>query len=108
MKVTNHASFPVVAFGVHVQRGYGDDVTIQPGQSADVSGPYVGEMDGCSYYVHIDGELACHEKPDDDSGFEIARGKPICLQSGSKGITIRHHEDPAESYVTHWRARNAR
>lgn len=106
MKVTNNASFPVIAFGIHMEIGYGDDVIIQPGESAEVSGPRIGEMGKCSCYIHLDGELVCHEASDDDNSFQIARGMPIFLQLENKGITIRHHEDPAEEHVLEWRSRN--
>ena len=108
MKVTNNASFPVIAFGIVIKIGYGDDVMIPPGKSADISGPYVGKMGGGSCHIHMEGELTCHENPDDDNGFQIAKGEPICLQiDDGKKINIRHFEDPVEDYVMAWRDCNS-
>lgn len=106
MKVTNKASFDIIAFGVHVPKGYGDDVTIPPGETAEISGPYVGEMGDGSCYIHLDGEVTCQEEPDDDNGLQIGRGNPICLQGGNRGVTIRHYADEPEAHVTAWRKSN--
>lgn len=103
MKVTNNTSYPVIAFGTETRLGYGEDVTVQPGESADVSGPYVGEMGGGDCYIHLAGEITCHEGPDDDSGFQVIRGTPLCLSAGGRGVTVRHHLDEPEQYVVEWR-----
>lgn len=105
MKVTNNTSYPVIVFGTETRLGsYGEDVTVQPGESADVSGPYVGEMGGGGCYIHLAGEITCHEGPDDDSGFQVIRGTPLCLSAGGgRGVTVRHHLDEPEQYVVEWR-----
>ena len=107
MKVINETSFPIIAFGIDTEIGYGNDVTIQPGESKDVSGPYLGEMGGGSCHICIEGEVICQENPDDENGFRIAKGAPICLQADRKGVTIRHHEDSVEEHVIEWRAQNS-
>lgn len=106
MKVTNNTSFAVIAFGYHTRRGYGDDVTIQPGEFADVSGPYVDEMDGGSCYIHLSGEITCHEGLDDDNGFQVIQGAPLCLSAEDRGVTVRHYLDEVEPYVAEWRLAN--
>lgn len=107
MKVTNNASFPVRAFGFHTERGYGKDTNINPGKSADILGPYLGEMDGGSCRVVIPGEIICHEYPDDDNNYSIAPGNPVHLRDGDIGVTIRHYLDDPEPHVTAWRNREA-
>ncbi len=104
MRVINNTDHPIIAFGVHTKLGYGEDVIIEPGQAAEVQGPFLGEMDNGECYVHIEGELICHSHPDDDEGFQVLKGVPLSLQSDNVlAITVRHHEDAPEPYVTHWR-----
>lgn len=103
MKVYNSCTFPIKAFGFHVECGYGVDVLISARESLDVSGPYLGEMGGGDCYVVITGEITCHESPDDDNGFQVLRGHPLSLQSGDVGITVRHYEDETEECVQEWR-----
>ncbi len=107
MKVTNKASFPIRAFGFHIERGYGTDTHIQPGESADIIGPYLGEMGGGSCRVVIPGEITCHESPDDNDKFGIARGKPVHLQMDAVGVTVRHYLDQPEPQVAAWWNREA-
>ena len=106
MKVTNNASYALIAFGFHVLRGYGEDVKISPGQTADVNGPYVGEMGGGSCHVALVGEIVCHEAPDNAEGFQVAPGNPLSLADGDRGITVRYCDDAPEEHVTLWRARD--
>lgn len=94
MKVSNTASYPLIAFGWHVQRGYGNDVTINPGETKEVLGPYLGEMDGGSCHVLVPGEISCQEDPDDDRGFQVGLGNQLNLKSDNVGITVRHHSEP--------------
>lgn len=103
MKVTNKTSYPVIAFGTETKLGYGEDVTIPPSESADVSGPYVGEMGGGDCYIHLAGEITCHDGPDDDNGFQVVQGTPLCLLADGRGVTVRHHLDELEQYVSEWR-----
>ena len=106
MKVKNCTTHPIIAFGYHIKRGYGEDVRIEPGEEKDVPGPYLGEMDGGACYVHIDGEIECHSSQDGDAGFQVIKGKPLCLKlkSGDVGVTVRHYKDEPEPFVKRWRA----
>jgi hypothetical protein len=107
MKVTNNASFPVKAFGVHTKHGYGTDTYIKPGESAEISGPYLGEMGGGSCRIAIPGEIICHEGPDGEGTFQIAQKSPIHLQTGEVGVKVRQRFDDPEPYVTAWWNREA-
>lgn len=93
MKIFNKTSQDLIAFGWHTEHGYGNDVKIVPGQSADISGPYLGGMGGGSCYITIEGEIACQEEPDDDNGFQVIAGGQLNLQAGNKGVTVRHHSE---------------
>ena len=104
MKITNEASFPVLAFGWLASKGYADDVLIGPGEAKDVNGPYLGEMDGGSCHVALIGEVTCQEAPDDVRGMQIGLGMPIHLGADDRGVTIRHHSDPPEDCVLEWRS----
>ena len=103
MKVVNNASFAVLVFGWHTSKGYGDDVLVAPGETKEVNGPYFGEMGGGACYVALQGEVACHEAPDNDKGMKIGLGLPIFCAEGDCGFTIRHHSEQPESCVTEWR-----
>lgn len=92
MQVTNKTSYPLVAFGWHLQRGYGEDVTINPGETKEVLGPYLGEMDG-PCHVLVPGEISCQEGPDDGNGFQVTLGSQLNLKSDSVGVTVRHHSE---------------
>lgn len=107
MKVTNRTAHAIIAFGLHIQRGYGKDVRIEPGETKDVSGPYLGVMDGGECHIHLEGDIVCHSGPDDDTCFQVLKGKPLCLQSEDLGVTVRHHEDEPEPHVKEWRASGA-
>ena len=93
MKVANNCSYDLIAFGWDTRLGYGDDVTILTGQSVDVSGPFIGEMGGGNCHLVLEGEIVCHEGEDDENGMHVSRGNPLPLQSGTSGITVRHHLD---------------
>lgn len=97
MNIMNSTSYPLIAFCWHTEKGYGDDVTIQPNQSANVSGPYVGEMGGGKCYVNVLGRIVCTENPEDedeDAGvFQVSKGNILAIQSFKKGVTVRHHLD---------------
>ena len=106
MKITNNASFPIIAFGWQKITGYADDVLIAQGETRDVNGPYIGEMGGGSCYIHLTGELVCQETPDDDKGMCIGIGAPISIgfeSTDDRGLTVRHHSEPAEDFVVRWR-----
>lgn len=94
MKVTNNTSYALVAFGWHLQKGYGEDVTIKAGETKEVSGPYLGEMGELSCYVLVPGEISCQETPDDDTGYQVSVGNQLNLKRGNVGITVRHNCEP--------------
>lgn len=93
MQVTNSAAFPVIAFTWHTQVGYGEDVLIQPGQSVDISGPFVGELEGRDCFIAAFGSIICHEEADEENRFFIASDCQINLQSGNIGVTVRHYSE---------------
>lgn len=94
MKVINKASFPVIAFGWDTRIDYGDDVRIEPGHSAEVLGPYLGEMGGGDCHIALLGsDIICHDGPDEGDSFHISEGNQINLQEGTHGITIRHYAE---------------
>lgn len=104
MKVTNKASFPVKAFGFHDKYGFGDDVYINPGESAEVKGPSLGETEGNLRHVHVPGEIICHEGDDKDNGFfNIGYDAPIYLDiyldMDNVGIAVWYHFDDTTNYL---------
>lgn len=103
MKVINNTTFPVIVFSTETRLGYSEDVTIQSGKSRDVSGPYVGEMGSGDCYIHLAGEVTCHEGPDDNKGFQVVRGAPLSLLVGDRGVVVRHYLDELEPRVAAWR-----
>ena len=106
MKVLNKTSFSLIAFGWHEDIGYGDDVTILPGETGEVNGPYLGEMGGGDCHVALVGELVCQEAPDDKTGLQVLKDQPLSLGGGNRGITIRHHLNVPEGFVIAWRRSN--
>lgn len=103
MKITNDTSYPIIAFGSVRRYGYGEDVSIQPGESANVSGPYVGEMGDGDCHLHVAGEIICHEGSDDGNCFQVIQGAPTNIDADGRGVTVRHHLDAPEQRVTEWR-----
>ncbi|MDP2655219.1 MAG: hypothetical protein Q8P17_01525 [bacterium] len=103
MKVINSTSFALIAFGWYQPKGYGDDVSISPGQSAEVNGPYIGDMGDGHCYVALAGEVTCHESADDEHAFHVGKSEPLSLADGDKGFTIRHYTDQPEPFVAEWR-----
>lgn len=90
MKITNNCSFDVIAFGWDTGFGYGDEVRIHTGQSAQVSGQYIGEMGEESCRLALEGEIVCHEGADDEKGMHVSEGNQLAIQSETRGITVRH------------------
>ena len=91
MNIVNKTTFPVIATCWHKKYGYGDEETIEPDKSMDVSGPYIGEMGGGSCCLAMPGKITCHEKSDDEFGFHVSEGNQLNLGSGESGVAIRHH-----------------
>lgn len=95
MKVTNKASFAVVALGWHETLGRGLPVTILPGETGEVSGPYVGPLDDGECYLAFTGEITCHEGKDCPEGMHISPTEPLHTSQdacGNSGVSIYHHE----------------
>ena len=103
MRVTNSTSFKIIAFCFDSGIGYGEDVTIKPGESAEVQGPYLGKMGGGGCHVIVEGSIICHEEPDDENSFQLLFGQPLHLAIGKKGVTVRHYLDEVEEQVKEWR-----
>jgi hypothetical protein len=93
MKVTNKASFEVIAFGWHKLKGRGVDVRISPGETAEVNGPRIVETGDRIHEVSLTGSIICHAEPDDERGFELLPGKILSVGGMVRGVTIRHHLD---------------
>lgn len=93
MPVTNNISEAVIAFFYHTSYGYGEDTRIEPGETKEVTGPYIGEMGNGACHLMLEENITCHEGPDDDKGYQVGKGLPLCLFSDPKGVTIRHHSE---------------
>jgi len=103
MLVTNNTREPLIALHWSIPYGYSKDVTIEPGEEVNVPGPYIGEMGGESCYKVIEGHIICHEAPDDDSGFQVLKGSPLCMGDYETGLVVRHHSEEPEKCVVEWR-----
>jgi hypothetical protein len=88
MKVTNKASFEVIAFGWHKLKGRGTDVHIRPGETAEVNGPLIHEMGDRIHEVPLTGRITCHEAPDDEQGFQLVQGETLSVGGMVRGVTI--------------------
>jgi len=84
LKVNNECLFPVIALCVHKDHGFEQQEVIDINESKEVVGPLIGEMGGKRCKLTATGEITCHEKPDDDSGFQVLDGQPLIL-------IVRHH-----------------
>ncbi len=94
MKVTNKTTFPVIVVCWHRGHGYGEEETIQPGETAEVLGPYLGMMGVGHCHVEVPGEIICHEDPDDeDERYHVSKGNQLVLSGEERGTTVRHHEE---------------
>ncbi|PLX26977.1 hypothetical protein C0583_05300 [Candidatus Parcubacteria bacterium] len=93
MLIINNASFPVIAMCWHKQYGYGDQEIIEPNESENISGPFLGEMDGGECRLAMPGEISCHEDEDNENGFHVSKGSQLNLGNGDFGVIIWHYED---------------
>jgi hypothetical protein len=97
MDVTNATEHTLIAVCFDTTRGCGDDVTIFPGETVPVKGPYLGAMGGGACYVHVPGTIVCHEGPDTDEAFQVGPGNPLTLLSDdaekSRGVVVCFPED---------------
>lgn len=112
MKITNECNFPVQAFCFAKDwNACGGSVTIQPGETEHVTGPYIGQMDG-SCHLAIEGSVTCHESVDeeDQMRFQIISGAPLSLavnEQATRGVIVLHHEDPIPALAQVQMAKNA-
>lgn len=100
MQVINNCSFPVLvsSWSASVvplgKNPYTADVEIKPGESAEILGPYIGEMGGGSCYVDLGGaDISCHELADDGISFQVLSGLQLNLSNDKDGICVRHYSD---------------
>ncbi len=96
MDVTNKTTFPIIAMCWHTMYGYGDEKTIEPGQSEDILGSYIGEMGGGKCHLIKEGKITIHEAPDDESGYHVSKGHQLNFGNEESGVTVRHHSDDLE------------
>ena len=93
MKVTNNTGFTVVAYGMARERkDKGPKVAIRPGETVNVLGPYLGEMDG-PCHLAILGELVCHDDPKGDQNSLVLLGEPLFIGNTVFQVHIFHHHD---------------
>jgi hypothetical protein len=79
MVILNNTSEKLIAFAWHTQHGYGKDIEIEPGQFGTLQGPYIGEMGGGKCYLSPgEGQITCHEKPDEEENFQTLLGGKRC------------------------------
>ena len=93
MNIINKTFFPVIAWCWHKSYGCGYEKIINPGQSKEVLGPYIGEMDGGHCRLVIPGEITCHEGEDNESGFHVSDGNPLTLGDDVTRVTIRRYKN---------------
>lgn len=97
MNVTNKTNEAIIACAWHTSYGPGDDVQIEPGETKEPIGPYIGEMGGGSCHLILPGDIICHQKEDDDNGFQVIKGLQLELTAdGVQGVTIRHFSEDLE------------
>ncbi len=93
MKIVNKTSFPVMAFCWHLDHGSGSSIKIGSGETAEASGPYLGNMGDGETRLIIEGIVTCQEEPDNEKGFQVLKGKKLDLKNGKEGVTVCHCED---------------
>lgn len=98
MKVTNNTTEAIIACTWHATYGPGDDIQIEPGETKESRGPFIGEMGGGDCYLILPGEIICHEKEDDENNFQVIKGSQLELtEDGVQGVTIRHFSENIEN-----------
>ena len=94
MKVTNNTGEAIIVCAWNVKYGSGDDIKIEPGETKEPVGPYIGEMGGGSCRLVLPGEIVCHEKEDDENNFQVVKGLQLELTAdGIQGVTVRHFSE---------------
>jgi phosphohistidine phosphatase SixA len=100
MEVTNKTDYPLIAFTWDTKHGYGKDFLLEPGETKEIIGPYIGEMGGGHCRLVQPGKIVCQSTPDDDNGFHVSKGSKLNLQSGTSGVTVRHYFEDRENHET--------
>ncbi|MFZ2072465.1 MAG: phosphoglycerate mutase family protein [Minisyncoccia bacterium] len=98
MEITNKTSHPLIAFTWDTKHGYGKDYLLEPEETKEIVGPYIGEMGGGHCRLVQPGEIVCQSTPDDDNGFHVSKGKKLNLQADTSGVTVRHYSEDRESH----------
>lgn len=97
MRVTNNTKEAIIACTWHTSYGPGDDTQIEPGETKEPIGPFIGEMGGGDCHLDLPGEIVCHQKEDDDNNFQVIKGLQLELSAdGIQGVTIRHFSEDLE------------
>ncbi len=99
MKVTNNTPEQLIAFAWDTRYGYGDDTSINPGETKEVVGPYIGDMGTGSCHIIPKGDIVCQTIPDDEKGFYVSKGNQLFLQADTSGISIRHFSEKRDIEV---------
>jgi len=99
MKVTNNTEEAIIACTWHTSYGSGDDIQIESGETKEPIGPYIGEMGSGSCRLVLSGnDIICHQKEDDENGFQVIKGLQLELTAdGIQGVTIRHFSEDIEN-----------
>jgi|GEM_PF-1483383 len=94
MKVTNKTSFKICAYCWHTKYGFGDPEVILPEKSEEIRGPLlIDQGDEKGYLAFPEGEIICHEHPDDDNGFQVTPSQPLTIEIKKEGEKEIKEED---------------
>lgn len=91
MQIRNETDADIIAFGWHKLKGRGEDVRISPGETGEVNGPHIFEVDDRRHEVSLTGRITCHSGPDDEHGFQLLPGKILSVGGMVRGVTVRRH-----------------
>ena len=96
MKVTNNTCFTLKACGWYLNM-YGKQAIIQPGETKEINGPFLGTLEEKKCHVALEGKIICHEKPDDEENdcFYVGKENQLNLKvTETTGISACHIEEP--------------
>jgi len=93
LQITNDTTFSVTAFCQHKDYGNGDKKVIKPGETMELQGPWVGEMGDESGYIQFTGRITCHEKPDNNTGYQVTKEEKLILQLKKRRVTVEYAID---------------
>lgn len=97
MKILNKTKETLIAFTWDTRFGSGDDIKIEPNQTGEPIGPFIGEMGGGECRLVQEGKIVCQENPDDKNGFQVLKGKQLELKTGTSGVTVRHFSEEIQN-----------